>query len=189
MAIRIRNDAGRIVYELWAGGRDDFNAFRDGWFACQNRQLSLAGLDIRVDGRSFEKQGLDLEPTIHLGVGTKAIERKADSGFRPMELERRELQEVRRAENARRIQRKPELVLDLIMREKSVFDERDVAEILHRYTDETSLFQSLIARIMQSPDSLRLERERVDFVTGARMPAKYTPRSIRRLSSSRNRPI
>jgi ATP-dependent exoDNAse (exonuclease V) alpha subunit len=32
----LRNDSGKIVYELWAGSPDDFNAFRDGWFACQN---------------------------------------------------------------------------------------------------------------------------------------------------------
>lgn len=56
----LRNDAGKIVYELWAGSLDDFNAFRDGWFACQNRHLALAGLDIRIDGRSFEKQGIEL---------------------------------------------------------------------------------------------------------------------------------
>ncbi len=49
----MRNDAGKIVYELWAGGAEDFNAFRDGWFAVQNRHLALAGLDIRIDGRSF----------------------------------------------------------------------------------------------------------------------------------------
>ncbi len=129
----MRNDAGKIVYELWAGGADDFNAFRDGWFACQNRHLALAGLDIRIDGRSFEKQGIELAPTIHLGVGTKAIERKADArnpGEREQEisLERLELQEERRSENARRIKNNPEIVLDLITREKSVFDERDVAK-------------------------------------------------------------
>ncbi|SIR33896.1 plasmid mobilization system relaxase [Rhizobium sp. RU35A] len=182
-----RNDRGKIVYELWAGGLDNFNAFRDGWFACQNRHLALAGLDIRIDGRSFEKQGIDLTPTIHLGVGTKAIERKAASGNRPAEekaaLERSELQEARRAENARKIQRKPELVLDLITREKSVFDERDVAKILHRYIDDAGLFQSLMARIMQNPESLRLDRERLDFVTGVRASAKYTTRELIRLEA------
>ncbi|MGO8485048.1 MobA/MobL family protein, partial [Rhizobium leguminosarum] len=71
-------DAGKIVYQLWAGSTEDFNAFCDGWFACQNKHLALAGLYIRIDGRSFEKQGIDLEPTIHLVVGAKAIERKAE---------------------------------------------------------------------------------------------------------------
>lgn len=183
----LRNHSGKIVYELWAGGLEDFNTFRDGWFACQNQHLTLAGLEIRVDGRSFEKQGIDLTPTIHLGVGTKAIERKAVSGNGPAgekaALERLELQEERRAENARRIQRRPEIVLDLITREKSVFDERDVAKVLHRYIDDAGLFRSLMARILQSPETLRLNRERVDFATGIRAPAKYTTRELLRLEA------
>lgn len=184
----IRNDAGKIVYQLWAGSTEDFNAFRDGWFACQNKHLALAGLDIRIDGRSFEKQGIDLEPTIHLGVGAKAIERKAEQSDHKSEtstpkLERIELQEERRSENARRIQRRPEIVLDLITREKSVFDERDVAKVLYRYIDNVALFQSLMVRILQSPEALRLERERIDFATGIRTPAKYTTRAMIRLEA------
>jgi len=179
----LRNESGKIVYQLWAGGLDDFNAFRDGWFACQNRHLALAGLDIRVDGRSFEKQGVELTPTIHLGVGTKAIERKAEGAAEMAALERLELQEERRAENARRIQRRPEIVLDLITREKSVFDSQDIAKILHRYIDDAGLFQSLMARILQSPETLRLDRERLDFVTGVRAPAKYTTRELIKLEA------
>ncbi|AGB73794.1 MULTISPECIES: Ti-type conjugative transfer relaxase TraA [Rhizobium] len=179
----VRNDAGKIVYELWAGSLDDFNAFRDGWFACQNRHLARAGLDLRVDGHSFEKQGINLTPTIHLGVGAKAIERKSAEAERAPSLERLELQEERRAENARRIQRRPELVLDLITREKSVFDERDVAKILHRYIDDAGLFQSLMARILQSPETLRLERERIEFSGGLRVPTKYTTRDLVRLEA------
>jgi Ti-type conjugative transfer relaxase TraA len=179
----VRNDAGRIVYELWAGGADDFNAFRDGWFASENRHLALAGLDIRVDGRSFEKQGIELTPTIHLGVGTKAIERKGNAGEEKVALERLELQEERRAENVRRIQRNPEIVLDLIIREKSVFDERDIAKVLYRYIDDAALFQNLMARILQSPRTLRLDRERMDLVTGVRALAKYTTRELIRVEA------
>jgi Ti-type conjugative transfer relaxase TraA len=179
----LRNDAGKIVYEVWAGGLEDFNSFRDGWFACQNRHLVLAGLDIRIDGRSFEKQGIELSPTLHLGVGTKAIERKAEGAKEKAALERLELQEERRAENARRIQRNPEIVLDLITREKSVFDQRDIAKILHRYIDDAGLFQSLMVRILQSPETLRLDRERIDFATGNRAPAKYTTRDLIRIEA------
>lgn len=181
----LRNDSGKIVYELWAGSVEEFSAFRDGWFLCLNRHLALAGLDIRIDGRSFAKQGIELTPTIHLGVGTKAIERKAGAKTSAWssELERIELQEDRRAENARRIQRRPEIVLDMVTREKSVFDERDVAKILYRNVDDPSLFQSLMVRILQSPEALRLERERIDLETGFRAPAKYTTRELIRLEA------
>jgi Ti-type conjugative transfer relaxase TraA len=183
----LRNDAGKIVYGLWAGGADDFNAFRDGWFACQNRHLALAGLDIHVDGRSFEKRAIALAPTIHLGVGTKAIERKTAGGDGTSRLttslERLALQEERRAENARRLHVNPDIVLDLITREKSVFDERDIAKVLHRYIDDPRLFQNLMARILHSPQVLRLDCDSMDLVTGVRAPAKFTTRELIRLEA------
>ncbi|AYD05039.1 Ti-type conjugative transfer relaxase TraA [Agrobacterium rhizogenes] len=180
----LRTKAGKIVYELWAGGTDDFNAFRDAWFERMNHHLALNGINLRVDGRSYEKQGIDLVPTIHLGVGAKAIERKAEGEGRKAELERLELNEERREENARRIRENPELVLDLITREKSVFDERDVAKILHRYIDDAGLFRNMMARIMQSGQVLRLERERISLATGKREPSKFTTHELIRLEAT-----
>jgi len=184
----LRTKAGKIVYELWAGGTDDFNALRDGWFERQNHHLALNGIDLRVDGRSYEKQGIDLVPTIHLGVGTKAMQRKAklaesQGATRSLKLELSEIQAERREENALRIRRDPALVLDLITREKSVFDERDVARVLHRYIDDAALFQSLMPRILQNPEAMRLEREGISLATGIREPAKYTTRALIRLEA------
>lgn len=180
----VRTKSGKILYELWAGSTDDFNVLRDGWFERLNHHLALGGFDIRIDGRSYEKQGIDLEPTIHLGVGAKAIERKAEQrGVRP-ELERIELNEQRRSENTRRILRNPAIVLDLITREKSVFDERDVAKVLHRYIDDPALFQQLMLKIILSPDVLRLQREIIDFATGEKLPARYSTRAMIRLEAT-----
>lgn len=180
----VRTRSGKILYELWAGSTDDFNVLRDGWFERLNHHLALGGIDLKVDGRSYEKQGIDLEPTIHLGVGAKAIERKAESqGVRP-ELERIALNELRRAENARRILRNPALVLDLITREKSVFDERDIAKVLHRYVDDPAVFQKLMIRIILNPDVLRLQRETIEFATGEKAPARYSTRAMIRLEAT-----
>lgn len=180
----VRTKSGKILYELWAGSTDEFNVVRDGWFERQNHHLALAGIDLRIDGRSYEKQGIDLEPTIHLGVGAKAIERKAEQqGVRP-ELERIELNEQRRSENARRILKNPAIVLDLITREKSVFDERDVAKVVHRYTDNPAVFQHLMIRIILSPDVLRLQRDTIDFATAKKLPARYSTRAMIRLEAT-----
>ncbi|OOO33530.1 UNVERIFIED_ORG: Ti-type conjugative transfer relaxase TraA [Rhizobium sophorae] len=179
----LRNKAGKIVYELWAGSVDDFNAFREAWFERLNHHLALNGIDLRVDGRSYEKQGIDLEPTIHLGVGAKAIERKAkEEGFNPS-LDRLDRHQERRDENTRRILRRPEILLDLITSEKSVFDERDVAKVLYRYVDDPVLFQQLMVRIFQSPEVLRLQRDTIDFATGERVLARYTTRALIRLEA------
>ncbi|MGZ2442176.1 Ti-type conjugative transfer relaxase TraA [Sinorhizobium medicae] len=180
----VRTKSGKILYELWAGSTDDFNALRDGWFERQNLHLALAGIDLRIDGRSYEKQGIDLEPTIHLGVGAKAIERKAEQqGVRP-ELERVELNEQRRSENARRILKNPAIVLDFITREKSVFDERDIAKVVHRYIDDPAVFQQLMIRIILNPEVLRLQRDTIDFATGEKLPARYSARAMIRLEAT-----
>jgi len=180
----VRTKSGKILYELWAGSTEDFNVLRDGWFERQNHHLALGGIDLRIDGRSYEKQGIALEPTIHLGVGAKAIERKAaEQGVRP-ELERIELNEQRRSENARRILKNPAIVLDLITREKSVFDERDVAKVVHRYVDDPAVFQQLMIRIILNPDVLRLQRDTIDFATGNKQPARYSTRAMIRLEAT-----
>ncbi|WFR98474.1 Ti-type conjugative transfer relaxase TraA [Rhizobium tumorigenes] len=180
----VRTKSGKILYELWAGSTDDFNSLRDGWFERLNHHLALGGIDHRIDGRSYERQGIELEPTIHLGVGAKAIERKAqEQGVRP-ELERIELNEERRSENARRILRNPGIVVDLITREKSVFDERDVAKVLHRYVDDPTVFQQLMLRIILNPEVLRLQRDTIDFSTGEKMPARYSTRAMIRLEAT-----
>jgi Ti-type conjugative transfer relaxase TraA len=178
-----RNDSGKIIYENWAGGIEAFNTLRDGWFACQNQHLASAGIDLQVDGQSFEKRGIDLTPTIHLGAGANAIERKGKAAGRKLWLERRQLHEERRAINAGRIELKPNVVIDLISREKSVFDERDIARIIHRYVDDEPRFQSLMAKVLQSSEVLRLDRERIDIETGKRAPAKYTTRALIRLEA------
>ncbi len=180
----VRTKAGKILYQLWAGGTDDFNAMRDAWFVRLNHHLAVNGIDIRVDGRSYEKQGIALAPTIHLGVGATAMDRKAQALGERLELERIELFEVRRAENARRIQLNPELVLDLITREKSVFDERDVAKVLHRYVDDAGQFRNLLVRVLQSPEIVRLEREQISLATGRREPEKLTTRELITLEAS-----
>ncbi|KAA3448244.1 Ti-type conjugative transfer relaxase TraA [Mesorhizobium sp. SARCC-RB16n] len=179
----LKSEAGKIIYDLWAGGTAEFNALRDGWFERQNHHLAMNGIALRVDGRSYEKQGIALVPTIHLGVGAKAIERKArQEGFSP-ELERLELNEKQRSENVRRILRRPENVLDLITSEKSVFDQRDIAKVLHRYVDDPALFQQLVVRVLGSAEVLRLQRDTIDFATGERVPAKYTTRTLIRLEA------
>lgn len=180
----VRTKTGKILYELWAGSTDDFNVLRGGWFERLNHHLALGGVDLRIDGRSYEKQGIDLEPTIHLGVGARAIERKAEQqGVRP-ELERVELNEQRRSENTRRILRNPAIVLDLITREKSVFDERDIAKVLHRYVDDPAVFQQLMVRIILNPDVLRLQRDTIGFFTGEKLPARYSTRAMIRLEAT-----
>jgi len=152
----LRNPAGKIVYKLWSGEKSELIEQRQYWYECQNHHLALAGFDIRVDGRSYAERGIDILPTTHIGVAAKAIQRQAKREGRDPELDRLRVHEEARAENARRIGDRQDIVLDLVSREMSVFSERDIAKILHRYVDDAGTFQQLMARILQSPHVVRL---------------------------------
>ena len=60
------NDRGRV--EDW----------RRGWAETINRSLEEAGLEVRVDHRSYERQGIDRIPMQHEGYMVQAIERRAE---------------------------------------------------------------------------------------------------------------
>lgn len=44
--------------------------WRESWANIVNRYLEKAGLDVRIDHRSFKRQGIDLTPTKHVGRQT-----------------------------------------------------------------------------------------------------------------------
>lgn len=170
----VRTKAGKIQYRLWAGEKTEFLQQRQGWLDLQNQHLALAGLGIQVDGRSYAERGIDIVPTPHIGVGAKAMGRKGDVTGRAADLERLAQHEVARQINARRIEARPDLVLEMLTQERSVFDERDVAKVLHRYVDDAGSFQNLLTRVLQSPQCLALDVEHIDLTTGLRVPAKLT---------------
>lgn len=179
--VRTAND--KIQYRLWAGEKAEFLGQRNAWLDLQNQHLALAGLDIRVDGRSYAERGIDIVPTTHIGVAAKAMQRTGGEAGRAMDLERLALHEAKRAINARRIEARPELVLELVTNEKSVFDARDVAKVIHRYIDDMSTFQRLLPRVLASPEALRLDVERLDLTNGARVAPKLTTREMVRIES------
>lgn len=179
----LRSKSGQIVYKLWAGDKADFLALREAWYAAQNRHLQLNGHDVRVDGRSYAERGIDLVPTPHIGVPTKNIQREAEAEGRDAQLERLMLHAAARRENAARITAKPETLIDAVSRERSVFDERDLARFLHRYVDDADVFRNLMARIMASPELVMIEAEGVDFATGEVLLSRYSTREMIRIEA------
>ncbi|MCZ4348012.1 Ti-type conjugative transfer relaxase TraA [Devosia neptuniae] len=179
----VRTKSRQIVYQLWAGDKDDFLALRQAWYNCQNQHLALNGHDVRVDGRSYAERGIDIAPTIHIGVAAKAIQRQAEYEGRAAELDRLRVFEAQRQKSARKIERNPAVVLDIVAQEKSVFDERDLAKVVHRYIDGVSTFNTIMARVVRDPEIVRLERERVDLDTGEVLRSRYTTRALIRIEA------
>ncbi len=73
---------------------DQLIAWREAWADMVNRAIEQAGLEERIDHRSYAARGIDEQPTIHEGVEAVQIEEK---GF---VSERRALNRQIRADNA-----------------------------------------------------------------------------------------
>ena len=62
----------------WDGWNDRGNCeiWRHEWEVMQNAALEKAGREERIDMRSFERQEIELAPTVHLGPAASALEKK-----------------------------------------------------------------------------------------------------------------
>src|SRR5690606_23737371 len=146
---------------------------RQSWEHHANEHLAAAGLDIRIDHRSHQERGLELEPTEHMGVHATQMQRKG------MEVDRARLSEEAAQRNADLIREKPEQVLSIVTNEKSVFDRHDVACTLHRYiNDDPQACQRASASVMASPALGELQAGRADPATGEIELARYSSREM-----------
>lgn len=151
---------------------------RQSWETIANEHLAMAGLDIRIDHRSHMERGLELTPTEHMGAHATQMDRRG------LDVSRVRLDEDAARRNAELIREKPEQVLTLITGEKSVFDRRDVARVLHRYiNDDVQEFQSAFAKVMASSALAELQPERIDLATGEVELARYSTREMVEIES------
>ena len=109
--------------------------WRERWADLANEQLR-AGHDVRIDHRSYKNQGIELEPTDHLGKAGEEMAARGEYAERA-----RQLEEVRER-NARRIERSPEIVLDNLTRQRSTFTRTDIAREVLRCIDEADRFRT-----------------------------------------------
>jgi Ti-type conjugative transfer relaxase TraA len=145
---------------------------RIAWEQRSNTHLARAGLDLRIDHRSHQERGLELEPTQHMGVHATQMERR----HKPVSRVRIDEEAARR--NAAIIREKPEQVLTLITNEKSVFDLQDVARALHRYVGEAEPFQNALAQVMASPALVQLQAEQRDETGRVVETARYSTQEM-----------
>ncbi|WP_425287753.1 Ti-type conjugative transfer relaxase TraA [Pseudorhizobium banfieldiae] len=125
---------------------------RQTWELCANRHLERAGLDVRIDHRSHSERGLEIAPTEHMGVHATQVQRRGG------DVSRGRLDKESAERNAELIRERPEQVLAVISREKSVFDRHDIARALHRYLDgDAQTFQNAFSSVMASKALVELE--------------------------------
>jgi Ti-type conjugative transfer relaxase TraA len=145
---------------------------REAWADMANRHLARAEHDLRIDHRSHATRGIELTPTAHMGVHATQMSRKG------MEVSRAALTVDQAQRNAALIRGSPEQVLALITAEKSVFDHRDVARVVNRYTEGAGQFQAVYGQVMASPELVRLTAETRDAAGRVATPALYSTRDM-----------
>ena len=144
---------------------------RQSWEQVANEKLAEAGFDLRIDHRSHQERGLEIEPTEHMGVHATQMQRRG------LDVSRVRLDAEAARRNAELIREKPEQVLSLITGEKSVFDRHDVAKALHRAIDEPEAFQAAFAKVMGSKALVELQPEKSDERGGGEL-ARYSTREM-----------
>lgn len=121
------------------------------WEEIANTELARVGIEARIDHRSHAERGLEIEPTVHMGVRATNVYRRGG------EVERGRLGREDAIRNAELIARQPEQILAVLTNERSVFDRHDIARTLHRYlNDDVAAYQNAFAAVMASPALVEL---------------------------------
>ncbi|MCB8878474.1 Ti-type conjugative transfer relaxase TraA [Acidisoma silvae] len=167
---QIEKNNARLQAEGLPLSHDQLRDIRQVWEEQANVALARAGHDVRIDHRSHAERGLEIEPTQYVGVHATA------TASRGKEVERRRIDPAAAARNAERIATRPEEALRIVTDEKSVFDQRDIARLLHRTIDQPQAFQAAMAKVMASPDLMELQPEQRNAQGRVVQPARYTTR-------------
>ncbi|WP_174278841.1 Ti-type conjugative transfer relaxase TraA, partial [Sphingomonas bacterium] len=124
--------------------------WREAWGTHVNQRLAELDIDARVDHRSLDAQGIDLEPQHKIGP---AASRMAADG---LSLERVDEHAAIARANGARLLARPELALDAITHHQATFTTRDLAMFVHRHSDGKEQFDRVMGAVKASPEVVAL---------------------------------
>ena len=127
--------------------------WREAWADHVNERLAQLDIDARIDHRSLEDQGIDLEPQHKIGP---AAGRRAGEGLEADRLD--EHHEIARA-NGERIIADPRIALNAITKSQATFTRRDLAMFLHRHSDGKAQFDRAMGAVQTSPELVALGQD------------------------------
>ena len=175
-----RGKRGEIVYpkhDLW-GSPELLDTWREQWAAHENRALEQAGVPYRVDHRSFQTRGLELEATEHLGKQAKGMDNQqaaqAAAGLPRKEVERARDYERKLSRIRTQILHSPEQLLLRVGKERSLFTRDDVLRELRRWVHDDVEYDRIMAVIDSSPKKLEFAPARLDAAGKIVSPARWT---------------
>ena len=127
--------------------------WREAWAGHVNRRLAEFDIDARIDHRSLEAQGIDLEPQHKIGP---AAARMAGHG---LELERvYEHREIARS-NGEKLLANPNIALDAITHGQATFTIRDLAMFVHRHSEGKEQFDRIMTAVRSAPELVALGKD------------------------------
>jgi Ti-type conjugative transfer relaxase TraA len=128
--------------------------WRERWAEHVNQRLAELDIDARIDHRSLETQGIDLEPQNKIGP---AASRMAEQGFASERLG--EHLAIAR-QNGERIIARPQIALEAVTHSQATFTIRDLARFIHRHSADQEQFDRAIAAVRASPELIPLGKDR-----------------------------
>ncbi|MFT9454138.1 Ti-type conjugative transfer relaxase TraA [Komagataeibacter saccharivorans] len=127
--------------------------WRERWAELANERLAELDIDARIDHRSFEAQGIGLEPQTKIGAPAQRIEAEGSEADRAEDHRR-----IAR-ENGARIIADPSIALDAITHHQSTFTLRDMALFAHRHSDGINQFNEVMGAVRGAPDLVELGQD------------------------------
>ena len=127
--------------------------WRERWANHVNARLAELDIDARIDHRSLEAQGIDLEPQDKIGPAASRM------GERGLESERIEDHRAVAQRNGERIIAEPRVALDAITHHQATFTNRDLAMFVHRHTDGKDQYDRAMSAVRGSPDLIELGKD------------------------------
>ncbi|WP_316205061.1 Ti-type conjugative transfer relaxase TraA [Bradyrhizobium sp. SZCCHNS3004] len=127
--------------------------WRERWADHVNERLAELDIDARIDHRSLEAQGVDLEPQTKIGAPAQRMEAAGH------EADRAEGHRRIARENGARIVADPSSALDAITQQQSTFTRRDMAMFAHRHSDGIDQFNEVMGAMRSAPDLVELGKD------------------------------
>ena len=127
--------------------------WREAWSAHVNERMAELGLEGRIDHRSYEAQGIELEPQHKIGP---AASRRPSQG---LEAERIEDHTRIARENGEKIIADPGIALDAITRSQATFTTRDLATFAFRHSDGKEQFDQVMGAVRGSSELVALGKD------------------------------
>jgi Ti-type conjugative transfer relaxase TraA len=127
--------------------------WRERWAELANERLAELDIDARIDHRSFEAQGITLEPQTKIGAPAQRMEAAG------IEANRAAMHREIARENGKKIIADPNIALDAITHQQSTFTQRDLAVFAHRHSDGLEQFNSVMGAMRGAPDLVELGKD------------------------------